>query len=56
MLSSIIKLRKAIRNISGLKTELDNYYLSTEDFNILANIVNILGKYFIIYIINNTKL
>jgi hypothetical protein len=45
MLNSIIKLRQPIRNLIAKNSDLSSYYLSTADFNILANIANILALF-----------
>jgi hypothetical protein len=42
MLNSIIILRQPIRNLIAKYLELSSYYLLTAEFNILANIANIL--------------
>jgi hypothetical protein len=45
MLNSIIKLQQPIRNLIAQNPELSSYYLLTADFNILANIANILALF-----------
>jgi hypothetical protein len=45
MLNNIIKLRQPLRNLIVKNSELSSYYLSTAEFNILANIANILALF-----------